>query len=199
MVSNYMPSRNVVKVNVPNSYYHAYSRGINKQHIFLDEVDYRYFLSLFERYLAPINQPNQTDIVYKNFVGTVDLLVYCLMKNHFHLLLYQADMDGMSKLMRSVMISYSHYFNKRYKRSGPLFESCYKASLIDSDDYLLHISRYIHCNPDEWSDFPYSSLRAYLYDDVPQWLNKTRISGLYGSSVQYFKFLNDNQKDRDEI
>ena len=97
------------------------------------------------------------------------------------------------------MTSYSRYFNHKYGRSGPLFESRYKASQILSDEYLLHISRYIHLNPDKWIDYPNSSLRAYLYDDVPSWLNKIRIAELYGSAVKYLEYLEDYQEARDAV
>ena len=69
------------------------------------------------------------------------------MPNHIHLLVYQHQPQAMAQFMRSVLTSYSRYFNKRYKRSGSLFESRYKASLISDDAYLEHISRYIHLNP----------------------------------------------------
>lgn len=194
-----MPSRNIVKVNVPGSYYHVYARGISKQHIYLDEVDYRFFLSLFERYLSKEDPSEQKPSKYQKLDDSVEVLAYCLMPNHFHLLLYQINEDGMSRLMHSVMTSYSRYFNHKYGRSGPLFESRYKASQILSDEYLLHISRYIHLNPDEWIDYPNSSLRAYFYDDVPSWLNKTRIAELYGSAVKYLEFLEDYQETRDAV
>jgi len=189
-----MPSRNVIKINVPESYYHAYMRGASKQNIFLDEADYEYFLSLFDRYLSKETSKGQIDDKYQKLYDSVEVLAHCLMPNHFHLLLYQINKGAMSKLMHSVMTSYGRYFNKKYERSGSLFESRYKASRIASDDYLLHISRYIHLNPNGWIDYPYSSLRAYLYDDAPNWLNKTRISGMYGSAVNYLEFLQDYDK-----
>ena len=148
-----MPSRNVIKINVPESYYHVYARGANKHRIFQDESDYLFFLSLFERYLAKEKSNKQTIEHYQKLFDSVEVLAYCLMPNHFHLLLYQIEEGGMLKLMHGIMTSYSRYFNSKYGRSGPLFESCYKASRISSDEYLLHISRYIHLNPDEWIDY----------------------------------------------
>jgi putative transposase len=190
-----MPSRNVVKVNVPESYYHVYTRGASKQNIFLDETDYWHFLSLLDRYLSKETKAGLLVRGYQKLNDSVETLAYCLMPNHLHLLLFQINEDGMSRLMHGVMSSYSRYFNNKYGRSGPLFESRYKASRIPSDPYLLHISRYIHTNHNDWIDYPHSSIRAYLYDDVPTWLNKTRIAELFGSSVDYLKFLNDYVKD----
>ncbi len=192
-----MPSRNVIKVNVPESYYHVYARGSNKHHVFADESDYLYFLSLFARYMVKENPDTRTTAHYQKLYESIEVLVYCLMQNHFHLLLYQIEKSGMKKLMHGVMTSYSRYFNHKYGRTGPLFESRYKASRISSDEYLLHISRYIHRNPDEWIDYPHSSIRAYLYNDMPEWLNKNHIADLYGSAVKYHDFLEDYQ-DKDE-
>ena len=186
-----MPSRNVIKINVPESYYHVYTRGANKQKIFLEECDYRYFLSLFERYLSKEKNIYNPDETYPKLYDSVEVLAYCLMPNHFHLLLYQIEEGGMSKLMHGIMTSYSLYFNHKYGRTGPLFESRYKGSRISSDEYLLHISRYIHRNPDVWIDYPHSSIRAYLYNDIPKWMNKSHIVELYGSAVKYHEFLED--------
>ena len=194
-----MPSRNVIKINVPESYYHVYTRGVNKQQIFLDESDYLFFLSLFKRYLSKDSTSDQSEGTYQKFNDSIEVLAYCLMPNHFHLLLFQIEKGGMSKLMHGIMTSYSRYFNVKYKRSGPLFESRYKGSRISSDEYLLHISRYIHLNPGEWIDYPHSSIRAYLYNDIPDWMNKKHIAQLYGSAVKYHEFLEDYQDKADKV
>ena len=189
------------EVMLADSYYHVYARGTNKQPIYLDEADYRFFLSLFKRYLSDsnISTRDNSESEYQKLGDAVEILAYCLMPNHFHLLVYQIDKEGMSRLMHSIMTSYSRYFNKKYKRSGPLFGSRYKASLVSSDDYLLHISRYIHCNHSDWINYPHSSIRAYLYDDTQQWLHKNRITELYESSIKYLDFLNDYRADIDEV
>jgi putative transposase len=150
------------------------------------------------RYLANEKPDPQQIDHYTKLYDSIELLAYCLMPNHFHLLLYQIEESGMTKLMHGIMTSYSRYFNNKYGRTGPLFESRYKASRVSSDEYLLHISRYIHRNPDAWMDYPYSSIRAYLYNDLPEWLNKIHISDLYGSAIKYHEFLED-YKDKDEI
>jgi len=175
-----MSNRNVVKTYAPNCYYHVHTHGTSERQIYLDDADYRFFLSLFEQYLSKGN--------------SVEVLAYCLMPNHFHLLLHQtANKNSVSRLMHSVTADYDRYFYNKYSRSGPLCEISYKTSQILSDEYLLHISRCIHLSPGEWIDYPNSSLRAYLYDDTPVWLNKTHIVGLYGSAVKYLKFLEDYQ------
>jgi putative transposase len=184
-----MPSRNVLKVNVPDAYYHVYARGINKENLFLESRDYKYFLGLFERYLSRKPAVNRMGVVYPHFYGKIELLTYCLMQNHFHLLIYQVEAGAMEKLMRSIMTSYSRYFNLKYKRTGSLYESRYKASLIDQETYLQHISRYIHLNPRGWQTYRYSSLRYYKLDDLPEWLKPTKVLDLFDSSDEYMEFV----------
>ncbi len=185
-----MPSRNVIKVDVPNSYYHVYARGHGKQKIFRDSDDYEYFLSLFARHLSNDPAVNVTGRVYSHLHEHILLLCYCLMSNHFHLLLYQKTDGAMSQLMRSIMTSYSMYFNKKYGLSGALFETRYKASRISSDEYLLHISRYIHLNPKDWMAYPHSSIHSY-YLGAPEWLQPAPVIELFGSLPKYADFLND--------
>lgn len=182
---NLMSNRNVAKASAPDSYYHVYTCGAGEQSICVDDSDYWFFLSLFERYLSKD--------------APIEVLAYCLMSNCFHLLLYQIDEDGISKLMHDIKKSYTKYFNRKYNRSGALFGGGCEISQVPPGDYLLDVSRFIHLNPDDWIDYPYSSLRAYFYDDAPKWLDKTRISKLYGSAVEYLEFLEDRQKTRDGV
>jgi hypothetical protein len=93
--------------------------------------------------------------------------------------------------MRSLLTSYSMYFNKKYKRSGPLFESRYKASLISDGAYLEHITRYIHLNPRDWADYDYSSLPYYLQRISDNWIHPDRIMEQFASPQEYFEFMQD--------
>jgi len=187
-----MPSRNVIKVDVAQSYYHVYARGHDKKSIFRDDEDYRVFLNLFKRYLSKDQVSDKYGKPYICLRGKVELLAYCLMENHFHLLLYQDGKGAMSHLMRSIMTSYSCYFNKKYSTSGALFESRYRASRISTDAYLLHISRYIHLNSGDWRAYLYSSISAYFgLGDRPEWLQPERVTELFGSLPVYADFLDD--------
>lgn len=191
-----MPSRNVLKIDVPNSYYHVYARGASKQNIYLDDVDFRFFLGLFERYLGTTEVSNSAGVPYEKLYNSVELLCYCLMGNHFHLLLYQSQQGGMQRLMRGVMTSYSRYFNTKYGRSGQLFESRYKASCISNQSYMEHISRYIHLNPKDWQLYPYSSIHYYLGNDSVDWLRTERILQLFGSRDAYRTFVSDYEASK---
>jgi len=193
-----MPSRNVLKVDVPDSYYHVYARGHGKQKIFRDDEDYEYFLSLFARHLSNEPAVNASARTYAHLQDDISLLCYCLMDNHFHLLLYQRQGGAMSQLMRGIMTSYSMYFNKKYGLSGALFESRYKASRISSDLYLMHISRYIHLNPKDWMAYPHSSIHSY-YLGAPEWLQPTPVIELFGTLPKYADFLNDHTDYKESL
>jgi len=186
-----MPSRNVIKIDVADSYYHIYAKGASKQRIFVESSDFEYFLRLFARYLSPKPAMAKTGVAYPNYTKKIELLSYCLMNNHFHLLIYQADEGAMSNFMRSLMTSYSRYFNLKYKRTGSLFESRYKASRIDVASYLEHISRYIHLNPRFWKRYPYSSMEFYRNGSEPEWLVNHKILNIFASRKNYMNFVQD--------
>lgn len=188
-----------MKIDVPESYYHVYARGASRKDIFLEDSDYLYFLSLFQRYLSQEEFRNSVGVPYAKLYDQIELLSYCLMSNHFHLLVYQIEAHAMQRLMRGVMTSYSRYFNTKYERSGGLFESRYKASRISSDEYLMHITRYIHLNPQNWRDYQYSSLAAYTQDNDMDWLNETRILELFSSRGAYREFVENYEAVRDSL
>ncbi|MGB4759355.1 MAG: transposase [Candidatus Saccharimonadales bacterium] len=198
-----MPGKNIIKEYAADHYYHIYSRGVNKQPVFLDHEDYEVFLGLLKRYLGHEKPTDTSRHAYPNYSDEITLLAYCLMKNHIHLLVYQKLELGMPKLMRSVMTSYSMYFNKRYKRVGPVFQSRYRASMIEHDGYLEHISRYIHLNPKEWKSYEYSSLPYYLGTRSTSWVTPQKIMELFNNEPRsYLRFMNDYQAHKqmlDEI
>jgi len=187
-----MPSRNIIKEYGAEEFYHIYSRGVAKQRIFLDEQDYLFFLSLFKRYLSTEPRHSPRHGLYPHFNLRLDLLSYCLMPNHVHLLVYQRDATAMTDLLRATMTSYSRYFNRKYKRVGPVFQSRYKASRITTSSYLEHISRYIHLNPRQWQSYPYSSLQHFMSRRSPEWLHPQAILEIFNSKLHdYLQFLQD--------
>lgn len=198
-----MPVKNVIKQYSADAYYHVYSRGVNKQPIFLDDQDFGYFIKLFKRYLSYSPEKRYRNPDYPHYAKGLDLLGYCIVRNHFHLLIYQHNNPGTIKeFMRSLMTSYSMYFNKRYKRRGPVFESRYKATIIDKESYLDHISRYIHLNPVNWEKYDYSSILFYSGKKHAEWVKPQEILDMFGGFKDYEKFLHDyeaNKKMIDEL
>jgi putative transposase len=192
-----MPTRNLLKNYGAEQFYHVYSRGVAKQAVFLDDEDFRMFLSFFKRYLSadPVISPQRHP--YPNYASRVELLAYCLMPNHIHLLFYQNDATAISELMRSLMTSYSMYFNRKYKRVGPVFQSRYLASNIDQESYLEHISRYIHLNPKAWRTYEYSSLPYYLGQRQAEWLKPARILEIFDNNqATYRQFVEDYEANK---
>jgi REP-associated tyrosine transposase len=195
-----MPARNALKLDAFETYYHAYARGANKQPIFLDTNDRVFFISLFKRYLSGKVVKNKAGESYPNYHDEVKLLAYCLMENHFHLLLYQLETGTMTAFMRSLLTSYSKYFNHKYKRTGPMFEGRYKAKDIDSQAYLDHISRYIHMNPRYWLRYKYSSLCYYAgIKSTPKWLHTQPVTELFDGTEEYLNFLKSYEDHKKEL
>ncbi|HMQ96029.1 MAG TPA: transposase [Candidatus Saccharibacteria bacterium] len=195
-----MPTRNSRKEYAPDTYYHVYSRGLNKQPIFFDEQDFSVFLGYLKRYLSyeASKRPNRKPV--RSFASDIDLLSYCLMRNHVHLLFYQhEDERALSALLQRVFTVYSMYFNKKYTRVGPVFQSRYLASRIDNDPYLHHISRYIHRNPKIWSEYEFSSLRYYTGEAYADWVKPRAILELFDNNPRkYIEFVASMDEDDEE-
>lgn len=193
-----MPTRNVVKQYDTDAYYHVYTRGVDKQPIFRSEEDYQVFLSLFKRYLSPESSKTPFRTLYKNYSEDVTLIAYALMRNHIHLFLYQdTNIQGISALMRSLLTSYSMYFNKKYDRVGPLFQSRYLASHIADESYFQHISRYIHRNPADWRTAEYTSLRYFLGEASADWIHPEQALDM--SAESYLAFVSDYEPEDDHL
>ena len=214
-----MPAKNKTKTFEPNSFYHLYNRGYNRQEIFLDKQDYATFLYLLKRYLDPnFREKRKTPQgeVYWNRPNTVShqlkLIAYCLMPNHFHLLVFQKNPRGITKLMRRIASNYATYFNKKYQKEGSPFQGTYRAVKVTSEEQLLHLSRYIHLNPESlWcrslADYPYSSYSFYIKRrSCPRWLfpeeilayfnAKTKNKSSYFHFVESFAKLKPHQKEK---
>lgn len=185
-----MPSRNREKAYVSGGFYHIYNRGVNKRRIFKGEEDYSVFLNLLKRYLNDKATKDPWGREYELLDDRLELLAFCLMPNHFHLLIYQKTPEAMTRLLRGVSSAYSSYFNKRHRRTGPLFQDRFKASLILNDEYLQHISRYIHLNPAEYKQWEFSSLQYYTGRKSASWVKPQRILEIFDDG-EYLNFLAD--------
>lgn len=194
-----MPSRNAIKTFAAEMSYHCYNRGVEKRAIFLDSQDYGVFLARLKQMLS---DPDEIKDEFtkrervKSFYGRIELRSYCLMPNHFHLLLYQYDDTAIMEFMRTLGTSYTMYFNKRYERVGHLFQGRYKARRIDSDAYNLHISRYIHLNPYNeyaaYETYQYSSMQFVLHPEAkPHWLRLEPVLKLHAGRDAYRRFVRE--------
>lgn len=193
-----MAAKNSIKILTSNTFYHVYNRGVEKRKIFLDQQDFSVFLSYLKSYLEPkdetilwkiINFPQSSwrekdkaskELHLKNYFGQLELVCYTLMPNHFHLLIKQIN-PSLNSFMNSLGTRYSMYFNKKYKRSGVLFQDVYKAVTVESEEQLLHLSRYIHLNK-KLKPF-HSSLPDYLGKQNTNWIKHHHV-------LEYFSKTN---------
>ena len=195
-----MPPKNTIKQYVEGAYYHIYNRGVEKRDIFLDKQDYSVFLRFLKEYLLPPEHPALLKLLGINprrkpinCYEDIKLLSYCLMPNHFHLFVQQKSKDGLKTFMKALSTNYVMYFNSKYDRVGPLFQGTYKAVRIETEPYYVHISRYIHRNPEELlardqplCTYPYSSYKYYLDGNGPDWLDVSEILKMFRSSKRLF-------------
>lgn len=144
-----MPRRKVTFE--PGCYYHLYNRGNNRQKIFFDRENYLYFLRLVRRYL--------TD-------RELDVLAYCLMPNHYHLLV-QCKVGDLTTGMHGLSLAYTKAINRRYQRVGSLFQGRFQAKWVNQEQYLQNLVQYIHLNPvaakivENPGDWEFSSYAEY--------------------------------------
>jgi len=197
-----MPYRITPLVN--NEIYHVYNRGVEKRHIFLDNRDFQRFLNtaLYYQHAKTTTKFSETpprciqEILNINSAKIVEIFCYCLMPNHIHFMLKQIKDDGISIFMSKLTNSYTKYFNTKNKRVGPLFQGQFKAKLVENDDQLIHLSRYIHLNPlssgivKNLNDYQWSSYNEYVSksDEV---CNKSLILNMFESKNKYHKFITD--------
>ena len=134
--------------------YHIYNRGVGKMKIFEDEKDFRVFLYRLKENLFPEKNKIENSILKKKIYkrkllppNSFDLICYCLMPNHFHLVIQQKTNLPISKLILKICTGYSMYFNKKHGRVGSLFQGIFKAVPIENNEQLLWTSLYIHENP----------------------------------------------------
>lgn len=178
------------KIFRPNTFYHLFNRGINKQKIFLDDNDYLGFLKRLKLILGLTNDES----LHLKAVpaGTFGIATFCLMPNHFHFLIRQNTEVGIPTLFLKLCTSYSMYFNRKYQRIGPLFQDTFKAKPITNDAYLTYLSAYIHTNPSEPFQYPFSSLPDILGERNEQICQPNLILDLFdGEETQYKKFISE--------
>lgn len=144
------------KVNfVKGEYYHIYNRGNSKQKIFNDEKDYLRFIALL--YVSNTKQKFDFYNLNRNIISNiyelemidqyVSIGSYCLMPNHFHILITEKIGGGITAFMQKLSTAYVMYYNKKYERSGSLFEGKFKSKHIETDRYFKYLFSYLHLNP----------------------------------------------------
>ena len=134
-------------------YYHIYNRGVNRQAIFFNDENWGYFMKRMRHYCTS---------------ELIEIIAYCLMPNHYHILAYLKDDSLSAKIMQPLSVSYTKAVNRQQGRVGPLFQGAFRAKLVDKTEYLLHLSRYLHLNPvlaglvEDPAAWKFSSYRDYI-------------------------------------
>ena len=182
-----------LRIEYENAIYHVMNRGKGRQWIFPD-ADY------YEDFLLGIEEAHQR--------FGMEVLAYCLMGNHYHLLIH-TPRGNISRVMRHINGVYTQRYNRRRKTDGALFRGRYKSILIDANSYLLQASRYIHRNPIELkkplvtnlSAYKWSSYPAYLrHTQKPEWLYQDRVYGRLGySSPESYENYIDQGLDEETV
>lgn len=192
--------------------YHIYNRGVERRPVFtnkrehqraVDLLKYYRFAHLPMRYsqLLSLPSPAQETVwerIRKENNYEVLIIAYCLMPNHFHLVVKQSNDGGVSRYMANFTNSYTKYFNTKYRRVGSLFQGPFKAIHVETDEQLLHLSRYIHLNPlvtfvvkeKDFLSYPWSSLPDYLRGKSSLVEVETVLSH-FSSSQKYQRFVLD--------
>lgn len=197
--------------NFIDNYYHVFNKSIAGYQIFNNAVEFERMINVLKYYQSanvnisyskflelPIFDQHQILSRMENDEKLVEIVAYCLMPTHYHLILKQLRDKGISKYIANVCNSYTRYFNLKHERKGPLWQSNYKSVLIDNDQQLLHLTRYVHLNPvtagivKRPEDWPASSYNEYIsgrsyfcnYQDVLD-ITPRRYENFVNSQISY--------------
>ncbi len=170
---------------ITNEIYHVYNRGINRQPTFTNIKEYKraiVSLQFYQTSNPPIKlsrylqleeeRKNEIKKIMKEMKKTIKMLCYCLMPNHFHFLVKQELENGIAKFLSNFQNSYTRYFNVKHQRDGSLFLDQFKAVRVETDEQLVHLSRYIHLNPHTgYMLKSLNDLKHYSWSSFPEYLN----------------------------
>jgi len=209
-----------------NQIYHVYNRAVLKTTLFPDTIDYSRFInllffyhqfsypySLLEQYLRKNHVVLRDEIFPSDFLSQfridplVRILGYCLMPNHFHLIIQQLVDTGIRTYMHKIGSSYSQYFNKKYDNQGAIFQGRFKLIPVDSQEQLTNLSRYIHRNPlklpnineNHLFEYPWSSFTQYLSNTSNPNISPEQILHVFKSKIKYKQFVLDSTENDDNI
>ena len=202
-------------------YYHVFNRGVEKRIIFNDDIDHRRFQTLL--FLCNVANPVHYTLIrdlvghgtamYKFNRGTplVHIGAYCLLRNHFHILLKEYRAKGISQFMQKLSTAYTMYFNIRSERKGVLFQGKFRAKHASHDDYLKYLYSYIHLNPAqhievEWkksgaknTDAIWSYIAAYRFSSLIDYMGMQRSESAILAPKEFPEYFRDDQSVRKEI
>ncbi len=176
-------------------YYHIYNRGNNKENIFKEDINYVYFIELIKRYL----------------LETIEIYAFCLLPNHFHLLIKFKETNEIStnakdkkthQVLSNMFNAYTKAINKKYNRTGSLFQEHLQRKKVKNEEYLKELVLYIHLNPEKhkiisnFRDYRYSSYLSYVSNNQTN-IKKEYVLGLF-ENIDNFELCH-NQKRKNNL
>ncbi|OGO36627.1 MAG: hypothetical protein A2W35_16565 [Chloroflexi bacterium RBG_16_57_11] len=165
---------------VAGHYYHIHNRGVNREPIFRQLDNYIFLLRRMKESASK---------------SSITIIAYCLMPNHYHLLVRQESESPVSEFIQAIFNSYTKAYNKAFNRTGTLFEGTYKAILVAEDPYLLHLCRYIHRNPldaglvDDPSEWPYSNYLEWVGSRSGSLIDLELVHAFFPEPEKYTRFV----------
>lgn len=213
-------------------FYHLYNRGVEKRDIFSSDADHKRWLSILKHFNdeTPAEHVSKrlkfsdknSEVAPRNFseekIALVDILAYCLVPNHYHLLVHERREGGIVEFMRKIGTGYTMYFNKKYERVGPLFQGRFKSSHVARNEYFQYIPHYIHLNALDalspgWKNrgntredirkiesYTWSSAKSYLDPTIKdEILNKELIREVFGEQKEYREQLAEMLSSKDSM
>jgi REP element-mobilizing transposase RayT len=195
-------------MNFYPNYQHVFNRGVEKRKVFCDVKDYERFILGLKEFNNKNSAVELREIIDNPGSRTsgeedklVEVVAYCLNPNHYHLLLKEVAENGIAKFIQKLATGYTNYFNKKYERSGVLFQGKYKRVDIKSNPQLLYLSAYINSNYcihniEKFGKWKYSSLSEYIKNQKRSFCFKADILGQFnGNREDYLKFCKKNCDD----
>jgi len=196
---------------ITDQIYHVFNRSVAGQIIFRNSREYKLFIELVEYYsfsdvrlrfshytrLEKNVRIQTLDELYKSSKRLVNVYAFCVMPNHYHILVKQNVDNGISDFIRKLQGSYAHYLNIKTKRAGSVYQSPFKGSLIEYDEQFIHVARYIHINPltsylldkkDKLKSYTWNSYRDYIGVDSRKFIKKNKLLNYFNSTQEFIDF-----------
>jgi putative transposase len=215
-----MPRRKIILTE--GEIYHVFNRGVARMPIFTSPGEYIRFIELIEychfantsisfsiyKKRSREQREEMMQTLYRENTLRVNILAFCLMPNHFHLVLQQITEHGISQFIGNIQNGYGKFFNLKHTRTGPVFQPSFQAVRIETDEQLLHGTRYVHLNPSSGFLVKEENLLTYKWSSLPGYLDINEaypfvdtkiVMGLIGSPHAYRLFVNDQAEYQREL
>ena len=195
---------------VPNEYYHIFNRGVAKMQIFNNFFDYNRFYKSMLYYQIEGPKPRYSlfmpeTLKLDSTKKIVEIVSYCLMPNHFHFLVRQITEGGITEFISKLSNSYTKYYNIKHRRIGPLLQGDFKSVHIESNEQLIHLSRYVHLNPvvgyvtRDLETYRWSSYLEYVTTQEKNVCDKDVVLNQFQSKEGYREFVKDHLDYADRL